>query len=137
MNADCFVDTNVLLYAISADSSEADKAKKARAILSREDFGLSVQVVQEFFVNATQKIARPLSDAEALEFVDILALAPIIPIDLALVIEAVAYRQRYGISYWDAAIIAGAQALGARVLYSEDLAHDAEYGSVRVVNPFR
>jgi predicted nucleic acid-binding protein len=67
MNADCFVDTNVLLYANSADRSEAEKARKARGILAREDFGLSAQVVQEFFVNATQKIAHPLSDAEAPE----------------------------------------------------------------------
>jgi predicted nucleic acid-binding protein len=136
MKADCFVDTNVLLYAVSGDRSEAAKAEKARRILAREDFGLSTQVVQEFFVNATQKIARPLTDEEALEFIDIIALAPIIPIELGLVIEAVAYKKQYGISYWDAAIVAGAHALGASVLYTEDLAHDVTYGSVRAKNPF-
>lgn len=137
MNADVFVDTNVLLYAISSDPEEAKKARRAREILGREDFGVSTQVLQEFFVNATKKIAVPLSDEEALEFIEILATAPVVPIDLDIVVQAVAYKQRYGISYWDAAVVAAAHVLGARVLYTEDLNDGQRYGEVRAVNPFR
>lgn len=137
MNADVFVDTNVLLYAISSHADESDKAGRAREILARDDFGLSTQVLQEFFVNATKKIAVPLSDQEALEFIEIIAQAPVIAIDLDLVIQAVAFKQRYGISYWDAAVVAAAHALGSTVLYTEDLSHGQQYGEVRAINPFR
>lgn len=136
MNAEVFVDTNVLVYAISSDPAEAPKAKRARDILATEDFGLSAHVLQEFFVTATRKIAVPLSDEEALEFIEIVSRAPIVPIDVAIVTEAVAYKKRHGISYWDAAIVAAARALGATRLYTEDLNDGQLYGSVRAVNPF-
>ncbi len=137
MNADVFVDTNVLLYAISSAPEEADKASRAREILAKDDFGVSTQVLQEFFVNATRKIAIPLSDQQALEFIEILAHAPVVAIDLDIVIQAVAYKQRHGISYWDAAVVAAAHALGASVRYTEDLSHGQKYGEVRAINPFR
>ncbi|MGH9483108.1 MAG: hypothetical protein ACRD1L_13550 [Terriglobales bacterium] len=43
---------------------------------------------------------------------------------------------RYAVSYWDAAILAAAEALGAHTVYSEDLNHGQRYGQVRVLNPF-
>jgi len=137
MSAEVFVDTNVVLYAVSGDPTEASKARRARHILANEDFGLSAQVIQEFFVNATRKIAVPLTDEQALEFIEILAQAPVVPIDLDLVFDAVAYKTRLGLSYWDAAIVAAAHALGAKLLYTEDFAHGQLYGDVRAVNPFR
>ena len=45
--------------------------------------------------------------------------------------------ERYRISFWDAAILAAAEALDAKVLYTEDLNDGQLYGSVRVVNLFR
>ncbi len=137
MNAEVFVDTNVLLYAVSSDLAEGAKARRAREILGREDFDVSAQVLQELFVNATQKIRTRLTDQEALEFIDIISLAPIVPIDLALVVEAAGYEARFRISYWDGAIVAAAHALGASVLYTEDLNDGQVYGDVRVENPFR
>jgi predicted nucleic acid-binding protein len=137
MNAECFVDTNVLLYAVSSHPAERRKATRARAILSREDYGSSMQVLQEFFVNATRKIARVLTVAEAWEFIEIVAGAPVVTADLGLMAEAVHLQQRHGLSYWDAAIVAAAHALGASVLYTEDLGHGVVYGNVRAVNPFR
>lgn len=44
---------------------------------------------------------------------------------------------RYQISYWDGAIIAAAEALGAPIVYSEDMSNGQSYGSVKVVNPFK
>ena len=58
-------------------------------------------------------------------------------IDHRLVRIAIESSARYAISYWDAAILAAAEALGAHTVYSEDLNHGQKYGPVRVVNPFR
>ena len=54
-----FVDTNVLLYAASTDPGERHKAQRARAVLDRDDLGLSVQVLQEFYVQATRPSKPP------------------------------------------------------------------------------
>ena len=57
-------------------------------------------------------------------------------IDHQLVRIAIELSERYAISYWDAAILAAAEALGARTVYSEDLNDGQKYGRLRVVNPF-
>ena len=101
------------------------------------DFGISAQVLAEFYVTATQKIAKRLSENEALQFIAQLVRLPVVAIDSDLVFEAITLKQQYSISYWDAAIIAAASRLGARTIYSEDLTHKQMYGSIRVVNPFR
>jgi predicted nucleic acid-binding protein len=137
MTAESFLDTNVILYAVSNDPAEQEKASRAREILTHEDFGVSTQVLQEFFVNATRRIAVPLTDQEALEFIEIVSQAPVISVDLDLVIEAVGYKGRYGISCWDAAIVAAAHALEAKIHYTEDLNDGQLYGAVRAKNPFR
>lgn len=62
---------------------------------------------------------------------------PILPVTEELVFAAMDAKVRHQISYWDAAIIAAAEALGAREFYSEDLNDGQMYGSVRVVNPFK
>ena len=62
---------------------------------------------------------------------------PILPVTEDLVFAAIEVKTRHQISYWDAAIIAAAEALGARELYSEDLNDGQDYGPVRVVNPFK
>jgi predicted nucleic acid-binding protein len=58
-----FIDTNVLLYAISRDPAEQDKAKHANDILAERDLALSVQVLQEFYVRAT-RASRPGSSQQ-------------------------------------------------------------------------
>ena len=63
-----FVDTNVLLYAASTDPAEVDKRTEARRVLSGGAFAFSVQVAQEFFVNATRKLTPALSSSDALAF---------------------------------------------------------------------
>ena len=136
MNAEVFIDTNIVLYAVSGAPREAERAAAARRILAEEDFGLSTQVLSEFFVNATKKIATPLSDGEALEFVELLCQAPVVAVDVDIVVQAVGFKTRYGVSYWDAAIIAAAHALGATTLYTEALNDGQLYGECRAVNPF-
>ncbi|MEM9553254.1 MAG: PIN domain-containing protein [Acidobacteriota bacterium] len=133
-----FLDTNILLYAVSTDPTERDKAAVARALLDRSDLSLSVQVLQEFYVQAT----RPSRDGalthdQATALVESFRRFPIEPLTADLVTQAMTTRARYQISYWDAAIIEAARAAGCRAVLSEDLNDGQVYGSVRVENPFR
>lgn len=132
-----FVDTNVLLYAISRAPAEREKAALANEILERREVALSSQVLQEFYVQATRPTrADALSHLEARELLETFVLFPVQPITSELVVLATATRERFGISYWDAAIIEASRALGCDVVLSEDLDDGTDYDGVRVVNPF-
>ena len=132
-----FVDTNVLLYAVSTNPTEAEKRRAAREVLEAGRIGFSIQVAQEFFVNATRKLRPPLSSQDALAFIQTLASSEIVALDFDLFQEAVRLQDRFQISYWDAAIVAAAKRLGAQWLYSEDLADGEVFEGVQVINPFR
>ena len=137
MSIDCFLDTNVLVYAATGRRSEERKRKTALDLIERQDFALSAQVLQEFFVTVTRKIEVPMTAEEALEWIEQFDVFPCLAIDRALVKTAIEIRERYQISYWDAAVVAAAEAVGAAILYSEDLSDAQRYGSVTVRNPFR
>lgn len=136
MTVRAFVDTNILLYAISTDLEETRKKERARAILADADWGLSVQVLQEFYVNATRAPAPALTHADAVSVIEALLRRPTISTDPGLVREALNLKARHRLNYWDAAIIAAARQLGASVLYSEDLNDGQDFDGVQVVNPF-
>jgi predicted nucleic acid-binding protein len=136
MTARVFFDTNVLVYAAVGTGKDEPKRRRALALIEAEDFGTSAQVLQEFFVTVVKKASRPLSAALALEWIEQWAAFPCQAIDHQLVRIAIEQSERYGISYWDAAILAAAEALGARTVYSEDLNDGQQYGGVRVLNPF-
>jgi predicted nucleic acid-binding protein len=136
MPVECFLDTNVIVYAAAGRGPDDAKRKRALELIEHEDFGLSAQVLQEFYVTVVRKIARPLSAERALEWIEQLAVFPCQPIDAALVKIAVEISERYRVSYWDGAILAASEALGARTLYSEDLGEGQRYGAVLVKNPF-
>jgi len=136
MNAKVFFDTNVLVYAAVGTGKDEPKRKRALDLIQSEDFGTSAQVLQEFFVTVVRKALRPLSAARALEWIEQWAAFPCQPIDRELVQIAVGLSERFTISYWDAAILAAAEALGSRIVYSEDLNDGQQYGEVRVINPF-
>ena len=133
-----FVDTNVLLYAVSRDPEEQDKASRANEILAGRDVALSVQVLQEFYVQATRESRPdPLSHEQATQLVESFLRFPVQEITTAVLLAALATRRRFGISYWDAAILEAARALGCDVVLSEDLRDGEDYAGVRVENPFR
>jgi predicted nucleic acid-binding protein len=71
------------------------------------------------------------------EWIERLAQHPFTPVDVSLVRAGIFLSRRYRIAYWDAALLAAAQRLGAPVFYTEDLNHGQMYGSVRAINPFR
>jgi predicted nucleic acid-binding protein len=137
MSVDVFLDTNVLLYAASGGVTEPEKRARARQIMRTENFGISTQVLQEFFVNAVRKAHIKMSPAEAKDWMSGLDERPCLIVDRGLINLSIAKSIRYKISYWDSAIIAAAEALGASTLYSEDLNDGQSYGAVKVVNPFK
>lgn len=132
-----FVDTNVLLYAISRDPQEQAKAARANELLSRRDIGLSVQVLQEFYVQATRESRTDrLTHEQAAALVDSFRRFPVQETTIGIVLAAMSRRHRFNISYWDAAILEAARALGCDVALSEDLSDGQDYGGVRVEDPF-
>lgn len=133
-----FVDTNVLLYAISRDDRERDKTQVANEILARADLGLSIQVLQEFYVQATRSgRADRLTHAQAEQLVESFLRFPVQVTSTSVLLSALATHRRFEISYWDAAILEAARALGCDVVLSEDLGDGQDFVGVRVENPFR
>ena len=133
-----FVDTNVLLYAISTVPAEAPKALRARVLLRERDLALSVQVLQEFYVQATRAHARhTVSHAQAVVLMAAWQRFPVQDITVSVMSAALVARDRWGLSYWDAAIVEAARALGCRTLLTEDLQHGQDFGGVRALNPFK
>jgi predicted nucleic acid-binding protein len=133
-----FVDTNVLLYAISTAPREATKAQVARGLLEADDLALSVPVLQEFYVQATRAERRGrLTHEQAALLVEAWLRFSVQETTVPLMQAALETKRRYRISYWDAAIIEAARLLECGVVLSEDLAHGRDYDGVRVVNPFR
>ena len=136
MSVDAFLDTNVLIYAVSSAPAESAKKERALELISHADFGLSAQVLQEFYVNVTGKIALPLMPDEAVALLEQFRNFPVVWTDYPLIVAGIEVALRFGISYWDGAIIAAAERLGATTLYTEDLNHGQRYASVQAVNPF-
>jgi predicted nucleic acid-binding protein len=136
MTAKFFVDTNVLLYAGSNATDDQSKRRIARAVLTVPDIALSAQVLQEFYAVAISKHRLLMTHDEALAVLQSLTAFPVCPISRDLVLEAIDVKQRFGISYWDAAIIAAAKQMGCHTVYSEDLNPGQNYDGVTVVNPF-
>ena len=137
MSAEVFLDTNILVYAVDTTRGAAHNRQIAREILRQGGFGISTQVLQEFYVTATKKLKRPLSVSTAARWVDQLCRGELITLDASLIKLGIAYSARYQISYWDGAIIAAAEAIGATTVFSEDLNNGQSYGAVQVVNPFK
>jgi predicted nucleic acid-binding protein len=133
-----FVDTNVLLYAVSTSPGEGAKSRRALSLLEADDLALSVQVLQEFYVQATRS-TKPdrLTHDQAAALVEAFLRFPVQEITLPLMRAALKATARFRISYWDAAIIEAARSLGCDVVLSEDLSAAQDYAGVKVLNPFR
>jgi predicted nucleic acid-binding protein len=136
MNVEYFLDTNILVYAMSGSSEDSAKRSRSIELIEAGNFGISAQVLQELYVTVTRKARLGVSAALALEWVELLAVQPCVTIDASLVMRSIEISVRYKTSYWDGAIIAAAEALGAPTILSEDLSHGQKYEGVRVVNPY-
>ena len=133
-----FLDTNVLLYSISKDRAETAKRERAIALLEADGGGLSVQVLQEFYVQATRVTRRdPLPHEIAAGLIRTWMRFAVQDVTTSILTRALDIKVNHGFSYWDSAIIAAARALGCRELYSEDMADGREVEGILIINPFR
>ena len=129
-----FLDTDVLVYAF--DSSDDRKRRLAIEVIERAPFVVSAQVLGEFYVTVTRKLAVPLPADDAARAVGRLSALAVVPTDAALVAAAVETVRAHQVSYWDALIIEAAAVAGCDVLLSEDLADGSVMRGVRIENPF-
>jgi predicted nucleic acid-binding protein len=137
--ARAFLDTNVLLYAARKALGPSDEAKRfiALELLENADMVTSGQVMAEFYYNAVKQGEQRLPPQLAEQWIDMLGELPCVSVDQTLVKAGIHYCERYKISYWDGAMLAAANELGAETFYSEDLNHGQRYGDVTVINPFK
>jgi predicted nucleic acid-binding protein len=131
--AERFIDTNVLLYLLSSDGNKADRAEAELA----GGAILSVQVINEFASVAVRKLR--LSIAEIREILaTIRAVCGVVPITEETHDTGLKVVERYGLSVYDAMIVASALLAGCNVLVTEDMQNGQIFeGKLRVRNPFR
>jgi predicted nucleic acid-binding protein len=134
-----FVDTNVLVYA----DDDAVQAKQERCqewlerLWRQRNGRLSTQVLNEYYVAATRKIPRPLTQGDARAKVRRMQLWQPWQIDHQTVETAWAMEARFGLNYWDALIVASASHAGCTHLLSEDMQHGQQLGAVTLIDPFQ
>jgi len=133
----CFIDTNILLYYFATDPATLRKKAIAETLLDRDDCILSVQVLQEFYVQAT-RASRPdrISPDEAERFVLSMLRFPVQPQTTEVLQLAFDIGRQLKFSYWDSAIVAAAMMTSCDILYTEDLQHGQIINGIKVVNPF-
>lgn len=138
MTVSVFVDTNVLVYARDrTDESKHRQALEWLAALWEERAGrLSWQVLQEYYVTVTLKLDPPRDTFDAREDVTSLVTWRPVPVDLRVVDAAWEIQDRFALSWWDALIVAAAQAGGCTHLLTEDLQDGQALGGMTVVDPF-
>jgi len=134
-----FVDTNVLVYA--RDASEPEKQPQAAAWIDHlcrtRTARLSFQVLQEYYATTTRKLEPGLTPEQARADVrDLLAWRPV-SVGTDLLELGWSVEDRFGLSCWDALIVAAARIAGCECLLTEDLQHGAELEGLQVVSPFR
>lgn len=134
-----FVDTNILLYAEDRDAK--GKHPLARDLILQlwddRDGVVSVQVLQEFYVNATRKLKKPLTNPKALEIVEQYLTWTVVENTGALLTSAIRLQTKAQLSFWDAMVVQAAIETGCERLYSEDLNHGQRFGSLVILNPFK
>ena len=125
-----------ILYAALPPGSDPQKSAVALDLLKTTDFGVSGQTLAEVYNILSRQPPSVIDLAEIDLWIISLAERPLVAVDAALVRRGVAISRRYKINYFDAALIAAAEMLGAETFYSEDLNDGQLFGSVRIKNPF-
>ena len=137
MSGVAFVDSNILIYAHDLDAG----VKRERAVAKLRELWnsgtgrLSIQVLQEFFVNATQKLATPIARSTAREIIETYGVWVRHATTVETVTRATVISDLARISFWDALIVASAEEVEADELLSEDLNAGQSIVGIKVVNP--
>ena len=133
-----FLDTNILLYSISRHPVESGKRDRAIALLEDDSSAVSVQVLQEFYVQATRSSrVDAIAHELAVGLIESWTRFPVQEMNLEVLRTALRIRQNYKFSFWDSAIIAAALTLGCDRIYTEDLSDGQSIDGVKLVNPFQ
>jgi predicted nucleic acid-binding protein len=133
-----FLDTNILLYSISRNPAESFKRDRALALLDDDSGALSIQVLQEFYVQATRASRADAVPHElAVGLIEAWSRFRIQAMTLPILNSALRIRKTRGFSFWDSAIVAAALALGCDRVYTEDLAHGQVVDGLAIIDPFR
>jgi len=135
-----FVDTNILIYAEDRDAK--GKHEVARSLImelweSREGV-VSVQVLQEFYVNVTNNLKKTLTVAKAKAIIEEYLTWTVVDNTGRMVVDAIDLQRKAQLSFWDSLIAQAAIQSGCDRLYSEDMKAGQRFGPVTVVvNPFK
>lgn len=131
-----FLDSNIILYAALPPARHPQKAKVALDLLKTTDFGVSGQTLAEVYNVLSRQPSSVIDLAEIDLWIISLAERPLVAVDAAVVRRGIAISRRHKINYFDAALIAAAETLGAETFYSEYLNDGQLFGSVKIKNPF-
>jgi predicted nucleic acid-binding protein len=138
MSDKAFFDTNLLVYAFDQGvQKKQDEAKRLIAEYgSAGNLVLSTQVLQEFYVVTTQKLAQPLSKQIAAEVVNDLADFPLVQVDKVLINQAMIRQREEAFSFWDCLIVEAALQSGCSLLLTEDMQNGRYIDTLKIHNPF-
>lgn len=139
MNGNIFIDTSLLVYAY--DLSEPRKQERALSVLdslaSAEAGAISTQVLSEFYVTVTGKIAKPLALPDAMSRIEHhLQIWTVLSISTLIVVEAIRGVRQHHLNFWDSQVWATARMNQVLIVFSEDFADRPMLEGVRFVNPF-
>ena len=139
MSALAFVDSNILIYAHDLDAGvKRERAMaKLRELWDSGTGRLSVQVLQEFYVNATQKLATPIARSTAREVIKTYGVWVHHATTVDTVTRATEISDLARVAFWDALIVASAEEAHADELLSEDLNAGQAIAGIKVVNPLK
>lgn len=132
-----FVDSNVVIYAADESFPQPRNTSIARELLRQRDLWISVQVLNEFTVNARRQDKLGFSPEQERQWYERLLLFNIVPLTTDTFLTALTIHARHQISHWDSLILASARDAGCETLYTEDLNDGQVYDGVQVINPFR
>jgi predicted nucleic acid-binding protein len=134
-----FVDTNILIYAEDRDAKI--KHSIARDLIVKlwdaRDGVVSIQVLQEFYVNVTRKLKKPLTSAKAVGIIEEYLTWTTVENTATLLTAAIGLHNKAQLSFWDAMVVQAALEAGCERLYTEDMNNGQRFGSLVIVNPFK
>ena len=142
MKSDCFIDTNIWVYAFLEVENSKSKQQEALELLRNippaTTINASVQVINEFHWTLFRKYKIPDDQIRDKVEKGIAQIATISSLELSDYRSAFNLRDRYKLSFWDSLIIASALRNECTTLYTEDLAHDMLIDrKLRIINPFK
>jgi len=132
-----FIDTNIVVYALSLESEKKSISKQLIKQAHKKSGCLSFQVIQEFLNTVTKKFQIPLKKEDAQKYLSeiLFPICEVFPSE-KLYISALDIREKWKFSFYDSLIIAAAVEANCKILYSEDLQHNQKIYDLTILNPY-